>query len=217
MNNKIKIALADDHVLLRSSLASLINGFENCQIVFQANNGQELIDTIRNGLRPDIILLDLNMPQLDGYDAALWLNEHYPEICVLMLTMYDSELTLIRLLRAGIKGYLKKNIDAAELKFAINSVAKDGHYYSTHTAGRLANLFRNSSAENKRIQTRFLNDQEIEFLEFVCSDLTYKEVAQKMKLTVRTVDVLRDQLFLKLNVKSRVGLVELVLRSGLVL
>jgi DNA-binding NarL/FixJ family response regulator len=217
MNNKTKIALADDHVLLRNALASLINGFDDCQIVCQANNGQELIDAIRNGLKPDIILLDLNMPQKDGYDTAVWLSEHHPQICVLMLTMYDSELTLIRLLRAGIKGYLKKNVEPAELKFAINSVIKNGHYYSTHTAGRLANLFRNTSSESKKIQTKMLSDQEVEFLAFVCSDLTYKEVAQKMKLTVRTIDVLRDQLFLKLDVKSSVGLVELVLRSGLVL
>jgi two-component system, NarL family, invasion response regulator UvrY len=217
MNNKIKIVLADDHVLLRNALATQINGFENCHVIFQASNGKELIEAVRNGLKADIILLDLNMPQMDGYDTAIWLNEHHPHISVLMLTMYDSELTLIRLLKAGIKGYLKKNIDAAELKFAINSVVKDGHYYSTHTAGRLANLFRNNTAENKKIQNKMLTDQEIEFLEFACSDLTYKEVAQKMKLTARTVDVLRDQLFLKLNVKSRVGLVELVLNSGLVL
>lgn len=216
MNNKIKIALADDHVLLRNALASLINGFDNCQVVCQANNGKELIDKVISGVVPDVVLLDLNMPFMDGFDAALWFSKNQPQICILMLTMYDSEMTLIRLLQVGIKGFLKKDIDPTELKFAINSVIKEGYYYSTHTAGRLANLFRNSTSDNKKIQSMMLTEQEVEFLRFACTDLTYKEVAQKMKLTPRVVDVLRDQLFLKLDVKSRVGLAIVAIKNGLV-
>jgi two-component system invasion response regulator UvrY len=216
MNNKIKIALADDHVLLRNALASLINGFESCQVICQANNGQELIEKTKQGVVPEVVLLDLNMPLMDGFETASWFSKNYPQVHILMLTMYDSEMTLIRLLQVGIKGFLKKDIDPAELKFAINSVTKEGYYYSTHTAGRLANLFRSSSTDSKRLQSLILNDQEIEFLKFACTDLTYKEVAQKMKLTPRTVDVLRDQLFLKLDVRSRVGLVMVAIKNGLV-
>src|SRR5712671_1456495 len=97
----IKVALADDHVLLRTALASLIDNFEDCSVVIQASNGNELIIQLQKGLTPDIILLDLNMPAMDGIEAAKWLQQNYPAIHILMLTMYDSELALIRLLQAG--------------------------------------------------------------------------------------------------------------------
>ena len=215
MEQKIKIAMVDDHVLLRNALASLINSFDNCKVIYEANNGSEFIDKLSTFLIPDVVLLDLNMPVMDGFDTAVWLRDNHPKIHVLMLTMYDSELTLIRLLQAGVKGFLKKDVEPSELKFAINSVVQSGYYYSTQTAGRLANLFRNSK-DNLRLQNSTLNDQEIKFLKFACSDLTYKEIAQSMNLTPRSVDALRDQLFLKLDVKSRVGLAMVAIRNGVI-
>ena len=215
MEEKIKIAMVDDHVLLRNALASLINSFDNCKVIYEANNGSEFIDKLSTFSIPDVVLLDLNMPVMDGFDTAVWLRDNYPKIYVLMLTMYDSELTLIRLLQAGVKGFLKKDVEPSELKFAINSVVQSGYYYSTQTAGRLANLFR-TSKDNLRLQNSTLNDQEIKFLKFACTDLTYKEIAQSMNLTPRSVDALRDQLFLKLDVKSRVGLAMLAIKYGVV-
>jgi DNA-binding NarL/FixJ family response regulator len=216
MDNKIKLAMVDDHVLLRNALASLINSFDNCKVVLEANNGSELISKIHDNSLPDIVLLDLNMPVMDGFETAAWLKDNLPEVQVLMLTMYDSELTLIRLLQAGVKGFLKKDIEPSELKFAINSVIQSGYYYSTRTAGRLANLFRNNSKDNFQLQNAMLGDREIEFLKLVCTDMTYKEVAQNMNLTPRAVDALRDQLFFKLDVKSRVGLAMVAIRNGVV-
>jgi two-component system invasion response regulator UvrY len=218
MDQPIKLAMVDDHVLLRNALASLINSF-NCQVVCEANNGSDLIaklSKVTSQQFPDVVLLDLNMPVMDGFDTAIWLRDHFPEVHVLMLTMYDSELTLIRLLQAGVKGFLKKDIDPAELKFAINSVMQSGYYYSTQTAGRLANLFRNNVKDNLRLKHSMLEDNEIGFLRLACSDMTYKEIAQKMKLTPRSVDALRDQLFLKLDVRSRVGLAMVAIRNGVV-
>ncbi|HWJ25494.1 MAG TPA: response regulator transcription factor [Flavisolibacter sp.] len=219
MDEKIKLAMVDDHVLLRNALASLINSFTNCQVVCEANNGSDLIaklSKLPSTQLPEVVLLDLNMPLMDGYDTSIWLRDNFPEVHVLMLTMYDSELTLIRLLQAGVKGFLKKDIDPAELKFAINSVMQSGYYYSTQTAGRLANLFRNNAKDNLRIKHAMLEDNEIGFLKLACSDLTYKEIAQKMRLTPRSVDALRDQLFMKLDVKSRVGVAMVAIRNGVV-
>lgn len=208
--------MVDDHVLLRNALASLINSFENCRVVFEANNGEELIKKFSMNIKPDVVLLDLNMPVMDGYETAGWLKENFPQIHVLMLTMYDSELTLIRLLQAGVKGFLKKDIEPTELKFAINSVMQSGYYYSTSTAGRLANLFRNSAKDNLRLQNAMLDENQINFLKLACTDLTYKEIAQQMNLSPRSVDALRDQLFLKLDVKSRVGLAMVAIRNGVI-
>jgi two-component system, NarL family, invasion response regulator UvrY len=212
----IKIAMVDDHVLLRSALAKLINSFEGCTVVNESNNGIEMIECIKRGNIPDVVLLDLNMPEMDGYATALWLQQHHPGVRTLMLTMYDSELTLIRLLQAGVKGFLKKDVNPSELKYALNSVMDSGYYYSTHAAGKLANLFRGERNDRSRINHAMLSEQEIAFLKLACTDLTYKEIAQKMKLTPRTVDVLRDALFVKMDVKSRVGLAMVALKNGVV-
>ena len=213
---QIKVALADDHILLRSALASLIDGFGDCKVIHQSNNGKELIDWFENGLVPDVAILDLNMPEMNGYEAARLIQQKFPTVNVLMLTMYDSELSLIRLLQAGVKGFLKKDIHPSELKFAIHSVMNAGYYYSNHTAGRLANLFRSIDDKKNFLQNMMLSEQEVQFLKLACSELTYKEVAQKMALNPRSVDNLRDQLFVKLDVKSRVGLAMVAIKNGIV-
>lgn len=208
--------MADDHILLRDALATLINGFDNCRVIHQSGTGKELTGHIGSGAIPDVVLLDLNMPDMNGFETAVWLQKNAPEVHVLMLTMYDSELSLIRLLQAGVKGFLKKDIHPSELKFAIQSVMQSGYYYSNHTTGKLVNLFRNNLEGINSLQKAILSDQEVEFLKLVCSDLTYKEIAQKMGLNPRSVDTLRDQLFIKLDVKSRVGLAMVAIRHGIV-
>ncbi len=212
----INVALADDHILLRNALASLIDSFGDCKVIHQSNNGKELIEWLENGLVPDVAILDLNMPEMDGYEAARVIQKKFPFVNVLMLTMYDSELSLIRLLQAGVKGFLKKDIHPSELKFAIHSVMNAGYYYSNHTAGKLANLFRSVDDKKYFLQNMMLSEQELQFLKLACSDLTYKEVAQKMNLNPRSVDNLRDQLFIKLDVKSRVGLAMVAIKNGIV-
>jgi len=212
----IRVALADDHILLRSALASLIDSFGDCKVIHQSNNGKELLDWFKNGLVPDVAILDLNMPEMDGYETARLIQNKFSAVNVLMLTMYDSELSLIRLLQAGVRGFLKKDIHPSELKFAIHSVMNAGYYYSNHTAGKLANLFRSSDEKKNFLQNLMLTEQELQFLKLACSDLTYKEVAQKMNLNPRSVDNLRDQLFTKLDVKSRVGLAMVAIKNGVV-
>ena len=212
----IKVALADDHVLLRNALAALIDSFGDCKVIQQASNGTELTEQINNTQPPDVAIIDLNMPQMDGLETAEWLRIHYPGVPVLMLTMYDSELALIRLLQAGVKGFLKKDIHPSELKFAIHSVMQSGYYYSNHTTGKLVNLFRSGDEHSLTLEKAMLTTQEIQFLNLVCSDLTYKEIAMKMSLNPRSVDNLRDSLFTKLDVKSRVGLAMFAIRHGIV-
>ena len=166
------------------------------------------------GTVPDILLLDLNMPELDGYQTARWLQENYPAIHIIMLTMYDGEATMIRLLQAGVKGFLKKNTDFNELRSAIQIVMKTGYYYTHNTTGRLINLFRKSE-DHSMLMKSMLSETEMDFLRWTCTDLTYKEIASEMKINVRTVDNLRDNLFAKLEVKNRVGLVMYSIRNGI--
>jgi two-component system, NarL family, invasion response regulator UvrY len=156
------------------------------------------------------------MPRKDGYESAIWLKNNFPQIHIMMLTMYDSESALIRLLQVGVKGFLKKDIHPSELKFAIQSVVQSGYYYSHNTSGKLANLFRINGDKAPSLHKNMLTEQEICFLKLASSELTYKEIAQKMSLNPRSVDSLRDHLFDKLDVRSRVGLAMYAIRHGIV-
>lgn len=207
----IRIAIADDHSLFRSGLAGIVNNFDNCSVIFEAANGTELIRFINAGLIPDLVLLDLNMPEMDGFTAAKWLQQNQPSVHVLMVTMYDTELTMIRLLQSGVKGFLKKDVSTSELKFAIHNIMQYGYYYTNNTTGKLINLFRKSQ-EHSAMMKSSLNDTELKFLNYTCTDLTYKEIANEMNLNPRAVDNLRDNLFEKLEVKSRVGLAMYAIR-----
>jgi len=211
-----KIALVDDHILLRDALASIVDTFEDCKTVLLAGNGKEFIEKLQSSTLPDLVILDLNMPQLDGYETAKWLRINYPEMHVLVLTMYDSEIALIQLLQAGVRGFLKKDIHPGELRYAIQSVMNTGYYYSHNTTGRLVNLFKNEGLRNSMLHTIILSPNELTFLKLASTDLTYKEIALHMQISPRTIDNYRDSLFIKLNVKSRVGLAIYAIKSGIV-
>ena len=174
-----------------------------------------MIERIQDNQVPDVLILDLNMPLMDGYETSNWLVKNKPEVHTLMLTMYDTDLTLIRLLQAGVKGFLKKDIHPEELKFAIRSVVESGYYYSHYVTGKVVNLFRNSLDDNPA-RKGSLSDVEIQFLRLSCTEMTYKAIATEMNLSPRNVDSLRDQLFLRLDVKSRVGLAMFAIRHGLI-
>lgn len=214
-NDFIKVAMIDDHILLRNALSSLINNSGKCKVIFEASNGKELIAQLERNNFPDVVILDLNMPEMDGHQTALYLQQHFPEIKILMLTMYDSELALIRLLKAGVKGFMKKDIHPTELLSAIESVHEFGYYYSAQTSSKLAGLFRDKN-EQQHLDKVMLTENEIDFLKYACSELTYKEIAGNLKMNPRAIDGMRDNLFTKLDVKSRVGLAMYAIKHGVV-
>lgn len=211
------IILADDHTLLRDALAKLINDFDEFTVLAQAADGNEVIEAVKNGPgNVDIILMDLNMPNMDGYDTAKWIGKKYPGIKIVILTMYDSEVALIRLLQAGVNGFLKKDIHPHELKRALLTIATGEYYYSNHTTNKMASLFRKTQNYKSALEKLLLDDTEIEFLKFACTEMTYVQIADKMHLTPRQIDRCRDNLFEKLDVKSRVGLVIFAIKNGIV-
>lgn len=214
--NIIKITLADDHAMLREALANLMNSFEEARVIQTVGNGLELIASMENNHIPDVVVLDLNMPKMDGFKTAEWLHEKHPQVKVLVLTMYDSEIALIRLLKHGVRAFLKKDAHPKELRLAINAVAGGGYYYSHDTTGKLATLFQMHPDGHSFASKAMLTDPEMEFLKLASTDLTYKEIAHQLKLTPRTIDGYRDSLFEKLDVKSRVGLAIYAVRNGIV-
>jgi len=213
---KKKLVLADDHILLRDALANLINNFENFSVIGLAANGLEVLECINGGNKPDIIILDLNMPEMDGYETTRWLNRHHPAIKILILTMYDSDIALIRLLQEGVRGFLKKDIHPDELKHALDTVDEHGYYYTNSTTGKIAALFKKNNDSQSGLEKNTLTDIEIDFLKLASSDLTYKEIAIKMNISTRVADNYREELFEKLGVKSRVGLAIYAIKNGIV-
>lgn len=206
-----QIALVDDHVLVRNGLAGILNKI-GYQILFECSNGLELIDKLKRSDPPDLIMMDINMPQMDGYETTLWLRKNYPLLNVLALSMYDSEEAIIKMIRHGAKGYILKDIGTYELKQAIDAVIQKGFHYTELVTGRLIHSI--SHHEDDGVQT--LSPKQQEFLKLVCTEMTYKEIAMEMHLSPRTVDGYREDLFEKLNVKSRVGLVLFAIKQGIV-
>ena len=207
------VVLVDDHILLRNGLANLIQSFGNYKVLFEANDGKAFINKLNQKLLPDLVLLDINMPEMDGYETCLWLKENHPDIKVLALSMYDNESSIIRMFKAGAKGYILKDCEPIELKRALESIITKGFYYSEMVTGSLIRTINEKDNNSKNILT--LNDREITFLKYVCTELTYKEIADKMFLSPRTIDGYRDDLFQKLNIKTRVGLVMFALKNGI--
>jgi two-component system, NarL family, invasion response regulator UvrY len=218
INNSINIALADDHVLLRNGLANLLRELDYT-VVFEASNGKELLEKIQGSQAlPDVILMDIKMPVMDGYDTTQWLKTNYPSIKVLALSMYDDENAIIRMLRCGASGYVLKDCDPSELKAAITSVTTKGFYHSEIVTGKLIHTINNLDKPGHSSVTDMLglNARELEFLKLACTEMTYKEIAEQMYLSPRTVDGYRDALFEKLSIKSRVGLVMYAIKNGIV-
>lgn len=219
MQNTYKVVLVDDHVLLRSGLAATVQSFDRFDVMFEASNGLELMDLLNPTDLPDLVLMDVNMPEMDGYSAAGWLKRTYPSIKTLALSMYDTENAIIRMFKAGVRGYIMKYCEPDDLNAAMQSLMDKGYYYSELVTGRLIhtiNQFEDHEMYDKRNPLNVLNEREIEFLRYACTELTYKEIASKMYLSPRTIDGYRDTLFDKLRLKTRVGLVTFAIRNGLV-
>lgn len=210
----IDLAIVDDHNLFRSGIKSLIQHFPDYNIVFEANNGEEFIKKLRE-FKPFIVLLDLSMPVMDGISTAKWLHYYAPEIKTIILSMSEDEKTVLTLLKYGIKGYLLKDSEPEDFKTALDTVCAGNYYYPQFVTAHMMKQFHKSSKEEENSAGIKLNDREIEFLKLAATELTYKEIADRMSLSVRTIDNYRENLFDKLSLKSRVGLALYAIKNNL--
>jgi two-component system invasion response regulator UvrY len=217
-NRTINLALVDDHKLFRKGLINLIELVsKKYHIVFEADNGLDLQQKMNPQHLPDIILMDVNMPKMDGFASMEWLNTHYPDVKVLVVSMVEKEETIVKMLKLGVKGYLCKDVEPNELGEALEAVANKGYYYTDFITGKLVHSLQNENSDRaKEMLPLPINNQEKQFLEFACSELTYAEIADKMCLSPKTIDGYRNALFEKLKVKSRVGLVLFAIKNKLI-
>lgn len=177
------VVLVDDHILLRDGLAKAVEAM-GYKVIFQADNGLDFQEKMKASSIPDIVLMDINMPLMDGYETTLWLMSNYPAVKVLALSMYDDESSIIRMLRNGAKGYILKDSHPTELRATLSDVQNKGFYQSELVIGTLmhniAQMDHDSKTSGKTLL--HLTEREIEFLKLVCTELTYKEIAERCAL-----------------------------------
>lgn len=220
---KIAIAIVDDHNLFRKGLIKLINlgDIDNkYTILFEAVNGIDMKEKLDKKLSPDIILMDIDMPDMDGYEAVDWLHKYHPDISILVVSMFETEEAIVRMIRLGVKGYLSKDIEVEDMHIALEAIANKGFYYSDFVSGVMAsNLQLNTSSGNQSPGSEpwsNMTENEREFLKLACTELTYQQIADKMNLSPKTIDGYREALFQRFKTKSRVSLAMYAVKNGLV-
>ena len=211
---KINIAIVDDHTLFRQGLVSLLNESNRVNVVFDASNGADMIQKIAKQALPEVILMDITMPIMDGYETTKWLKQNHPGVNVLALSMFEEDKPIIEMLKSGAGGYMLKQSKVGDLVNAIAGINDHSFYINELVSGKLLRNIQNK----QQVKNDFsgLNTNELKFLELCCSDLTYKQIADLMCLSPHTIDNYRESLFQKFETKSRTGLVIAALKNGLI-
>lgn len=215
----MKIAIIDDHKLFREGLKSLFSKSNN-SIVVEAINGIDLINKLKSlskVLIPDIFVVDVNMPLMDGFETVEWLRSNYPKKGIIVLSMRNDTDTVLRMVRLGVKSYLTKDINVDVLLNAIKMVENQQFYFPEEITSLIVNsLQENKNDKKQNIKLSELSEREIQFLKLVATEKTYKEIAFEMEISLRTVDGYREALFSKLNVNTRIGLAFMAVKFELV-
>ncbi len=209
---KYSVVIVDDHVLIANALKSIISKFQQFEVSYICENGLEFQEEIKTRKLPDLVLLDISMPIMNGFETAKWLKESYPDILIMALSMEDDEQSLIKMIKNGAKGYMLKNIHPGELEKGLNRLVEKGHFFPDWATSK---VFTSISDDTINVDLKNkLSEREIEFLKYTTSEMTYKEISEKMFCSPRTIENYRDSLFEKLELKSRVGLAVYALKNG---
>jgi DNA-binding NarL/FixJ family response regulator len=210
----IRILLADDHALVRAGIRGLLQKIANVEVIAEAENGLEALQLIRK-LKPDIAFLDIAMPELDGLTAAARVAKDFPNVRVIILSMHSDQEYVLRALRAGAKGYLLKGARSSELELAVLAVARGETYLSPAASMHLvADVVRRGSGEPGPLDR--LTPRQRQVLQLIAEGNARKEIAQKLKVSAKTVDTFRAQLMEELNIHDVAGLVRFAISAGLI-
>ena len=212
----IKVAIADDHKIFRKGVILSLKPYHNIEFILEAENGEELIKAIEKNL-PDVVLMDLKMPVKDGIETTKYLNKTFPTVRVLILTTFDDERFVGHLMESGANGYLLKNTDPSEIKQAIMDVMKSGFYLNNFVNRILIKKNYSKQKFNPNLSSEIVvSDREKEVLSLVCMEYTAQEIAQKMEISPRTVEAIKDRLMERFGVKNSVGLVFFAMKNSLI-
>ncbi|NJM25344.1 MAG: response regulator transcription factor [Bacteroidia bacterium] len=217
MENKIRVYIADDHTLFRKAMVNLLQTFDGVSEVKDAENGKELVALVKE-LPPDVVIVDLQMPVMDGTQTCEFLIPRYPDLKVIILTMHDSEKYILHMMEMGVHAFLLKNTDPDELEKAIHAVIEKDFYHNDLVASVLRRSMRDRKLAQQRpvFRSQQLTDREIEIVKLVCQELSNKEIGERLGLSDRTVENHRSRIMEKLGLKSAVGLVRHAYETGLI-
>ena len=213
MSERIKVLLADDHTIVREGLLSLLCQQRDVTIVGTAENGREAVDMARSTF-PDVVVMDIAMPQMNGIEATRQLTRLMPKTKVIVLTMYADEEYIVRALQAGVRGYLLKKAAAAELLQAIRAVERGDFYLSSDISNVVVQRFLSSDAATAESEP--LSDRERQILQLVAEGNTNRKIASMLGVTLKTVDTYRTRMMTKLGIHDTPGLVRYAIRKGIV-
>jgi DNA-binding NarL/FixJ family response regulator len=214
--NIIKVAIADDHKIFRKGVILSLRSYTNIKFVMEADNGEDLISKIPESM-PDVILCDLKMPVKDGIDATKVISREFPNIRVIILTMFEDDRFVGHLMDCGAAGYLLKSTDPAEIKRAIMDVMRTGFYLNPFVNRILIKKNYSKQKFNPSLTSEVvLSDREKEVLTLVCMEFTAQEIAAKMDISARTVEAIKDRLMERFGVKNSVGLVFYAMKNQLI-
>jgi two-component system invasion response regulator UvrY len=213
---KTTIFLADDHTIMVDGLENMIEKFGGFEVVGSGANGHDVFAALKKGPRPDIIILDLNMPVMDGYETAKKLKEDFPAIKTVILSMYDSEVSVIRLLQLGVKAILNKTISNKMLQEALVTVSRGGVYFCPGNTLQIATFFDKHGRSGPAFDKAIFSDKEIKFINLCASDTPYKQAADGLGLNSGSIDNLRVTVFKKAGVKAKVDLIMFAVKNGIV-
>lgn len=213
---KNKVVIVDDHLLIAKAISSIVNEFDEFEVLYEVSNGKKLIEKFNTSLedKPNIVLLDVSMPEMNGFETAAWLTSNYPDILILALSVQDDEETLLNMIKNGAKGYLHKNVHPVDLEFALKSLIINRVFFPAWASSKIANAMVSPKPQKSSKSINHLTDREEEFLEYVCLEMTYKEIADKMCCSPRTIEGYRDSICEKLGLNSRVGLALYAIKHG---
>lgn len=213
--NAIKIAIADDYKIYRDGLKLCFNADPNLQVIFEADNGEDLIEALKTQ-QPDIIIMDLNMPLLDGMEATKQIRKKYEQIKILVITMYDNDKFIINLMEIGAHGYLLKNAEPKEIIKAIYSVCENGYYFNDLVnKALLKKLVMKNNLKPSFNHNIELTEREQEVLKMICEEKTAAEIGKEIFLSPRSVEGIRTRLIEKVGVRNTAGLVMFAVKNGL--
>lgn len=211
----VRIILADDHEIFRDGFQTMLTKQKAIEMVAEAGNGRELIELTAK-LNPDVIVTDIKMPVMDGIEATRILADRYPHIGVIALSMFDEDNLVIDMLEAGAKGYLIKNAPKHEIYEAIKTVYKNGTYYCQNTSNKLAQMIAKSKFNPyKKIPKIEFTERETEVIKLICTELSNKEMASQLNLSVRTIEGYRDKIQEKMDVRNSAGIVVYAIKNGI--
>lgn len=217
-DNTIKVMIVDDHILYRTGVRTTLSIKNDIKVIGEADNGQHLLNMIKGGMMPDVILLDIQMPVMDGVAALKELKKLYPEIKVVMLTLLDNHTVVTKLMELGANGFLVKTSDADIIYEAIKTCFRQEYYFNALTnKAMLLNLRQNSvrTVHTAGLDDAKLNDKEITVLQMMCEEKTTREIAEHLHLSPRTIEAIRDKLKTKTGTKSTAGLIMYAVKNKL--